>query len=90
MLDDLGITDDGANKKEFIYKLVSRDFKKALIDTIHEFKTVCLSHYDVTLELDPLYKNLIWSHSDCVDSVWFLIERGYLLFMMSRSYQSDR
>ncbi|CDT80658.1 conserved hypothetical protein [Vibrio coralliirubri] len=62
MLAELGITDDGANKKEFLYKLVSRDFKKALIGTVHDSKAVCLSHYDEDPELDPLYENLMWSH----------------------------
>jgi len=62
MLNELGITDGGANKANLLYKMVKRDFKEALIKTVHNSKAVCLSHSDPDPKKDPLYENLMWSH----------------------------
>jgi hypothetical protein len=60
MLHDIGVTDGGANKRDLLYKMALRDFKDALISTVHASKAVCLSHS--APENDPLYENLMWSH----------------------------
>jgi hypothetical protein len=62
MLAEAGVTDNGANRSEFCFKLAKRDFKEALIRTVHNSKAVCLSHYDSDSIKDPLYENLMWSH----------------------------
>ncbi|PTP81144.1 DUF2971 domain-containing protein [Vibrio splendidus] len=62
MLEEIGVANDGANKQDLLYTMALRDFKEALIKTVHNSKAVCLSHSAPAPENDPLYENLMWSH----------------------------
>ncbi|KVX03211.1 DUF2971 domain-containing protein [Shewanella frigidimarina] len=80
MLAETGVTDDGANRSEFYFKLAKRDFKEALIRTVHNSKAVCLSHYDPDPNKDPLYENLMWSHyADGLRGFCIVLDRQILL-----------
>jgi hypothetical protein len=59
MLKEAGVTDND-NQGEFFFKMLKRDFEKAMIGTVHKSKAICMSRYDDND--DPLYENLMWSH----------------------------
>ncbi|MDC5812838.1 DUF2971 domain-containing protein [Vibrio europaeus] len=80
MLAEMGITDDGANKEDFLFKMAKRDFEIALIQTVHNSKAVCLSHYDSDPKKDPIYENLMWSHyADGLRGFCIVLDRQILL-----------
>lgn len=60
MFEELGVTDGGADKKNLLYRMMERDFKAALVDTIHASKVLSMSMDSE--QHDPILENLMWSH----------------------------
>lgn len=80
MLKGIGVKDDGENKHDLLYKMALRDFKEALIKTVHNSKAVCLSHSAPEPEDDPLYENLMWSHyADGLRGFCIVLDRQILM-----------
>ncbi|MDX2370951.1 MAG: DUF2971 domain-containing protein [Colwellia sp.] len=78
MFEALGVTDSGLDKKDLLNRMMERDIKEALIETIHSSKVFSMSLSSD--ECDPIYENLMWSHySDGLRGFCLVFDKDRLL-----------